>query len=66
MIQTYQFFHIFAPFGFTAATPKADIPRCGKKRRYSITSPAVVISDCGIARPNDLGSLDTRLLRCSA
>ena len=33
--------------------PKADILRCGKKRRPSITSSARASIDCGIVRPSE-------------
>jgi hypothetical protein len=33
--------------------PKADILRCGKERRYSITSSARASIDCGIVRPSE-------------
>jgi hypothetical protein len=32
--------------------PKADILRCGKERRYSITSSALASSDCGTSAMN--------------
>src|SRR6516164_7489163 len=32
--------------------PKADILRCGKERRYSITSSARASSDCGTVSPS--------------
>jgi len=32
--------------------PKADILRCGRDWRYSITSSALVRSDCGTAKPS--------------
>src|SRR6516164_241818 len=40
--------------------PKADILRCGKERRYSITSSAVASSVCGNVRPNVLAVLRFR------
>jgi hypothetical protein len=33
--------------------PKADILRCGKERRYSITSSARASIDRGIVRPSE-------------
>jgi hypothetical protein len=33
--------------------PKADILRCGKERRYSITTSAQASIDCGIVRPSE-------------
>ena len=41
--------------------PKADILRCGKERRYSITSSARDSSDCGTERPM---ALSDRELSC--
>jgi len=37
--------------------PKADILRCSKERRYSITSSAVASSVCGNVKPNVLARL---------
>jgi hypothetical protein len=37
----------------SALPPKADILRCGKERRYSITSSARASIDCGIVRPSE-------------
>ena len=37
--------------------PKADILRCGKERRYSITSSARASSDCGTVSPSALAVL---------
>jgi hypothetical protein len=37
--------------------PKADILRCGKKRRYSITSSAVKMNDGAIVNPSALAVL---------
>src|SRR6516225_3633290 len=49
--------------------PKADIPRCGKERRHSITSSAVASSAGGTVTPSVFAHLrlsaSTNLVGCS-